>query len=46
MRPSKHKQPLVKKGLCRVLEYVDEDNEVVRKNYRVVFLECLNCRIE
>ena len=25
MRPSKQKQPQVKKGLCRVLEHVDVD---------------------
>ena len=28
MRPPKQKQPLVKKGLCRVLEHVDVDVDV------------------
>ena len=29
MRPPKQKQPQVKKGLCRVLEHVDVDVDVV-----------------
>ena len=29
MRPPKQKQPQVKKGLCRVLEHVDVDVDVL-----------------
>ena len=31
MRPPKQKQPQVKKGLCRVLEHVDVNLDVLRK---------------
>ena len=33
MRPPKQKQPQVKKGLCRVLEHVDVDVDVMAPNY-------------
>ena len=39
MRPPKQKQPQVKKGLCRVLEYVDVDVNVHCSDFDASFLQ-------
>ena len=42
MRPPKQKQPQVKKGLCRVLEHVDVDVDVLPSLGWIQFFFSLN----